>query len=102
MPYQRGRWEHGYEVRPEGKVMIKQPPSQYIRLFYFDTITHFAPALEYLISTVGADKVLMGTDYPYDMGDATPVMTVKSLKNVSEGDKAKILGGNSRRIFKLK
>ncbi len=101
LPYQRGRWEHGYEVRPEGKAVIKQPPSHYIPLLYFDTITHYAPALEYLISTMGADKVLMGTDYPYDMSDPAPVTTVKSLKNVSDRDKAKILGGNARRLFKL-
>jgi aminocarboxymuconate-semialdehyde decarboxylase len=101
LPYQRGRWEHGYEVRPEGKEVIKHPPSHYIPLLYFDTITHFAPALEYLIATVGADRVVMATDYPYDMGDATPVETVKSLKNVSNEDKEKILGGNAKRLFKL-
>jgi aminocarboxymuconate-semialdehyde decarboxylase len=53
VPYQRGRWDHGYQVRPEGKVTIKKPPSRYVPLFYFDTITHFQPALEYLISSVG-------------------------------------------------
>jgi len=46
--------------------------------------------------------VVMATDYPYDMGDATPVATVKSLKNVSDGDKEKILGGNVIRLFKIK
>ena len=102
VPYQRGRWEHGYEVRPEGKVVIQKPPSHYIPLLYFDTITHFLPALEYLISSVGADRVVMGTDYPYDMGDATPVATVKSLKKVSAADKKKILGGNAQRLFKIK
>ncbi len=101
VPYQRGRWDHGYKVRPEGKVVIKQPPSHYIPLLYFDTITHFLPALEYLVSSVGADKVVMGTDYPYDMADPTPVSTVKSLKNVSDEDKEKILGGNAARLFKL-
>ena len=73
VPYQRGRWDHGYKVRHEGKVVIKQPPSHYIPLLYFDTITHFLPALEYLVSSVGADRVIMGTDYPYDMADPTPV-----------------------------
>ena len=102
VPYQRGRWEHGYEVRPEGKLNISKPPSHYVSLLYFDTITHFPPALEYLISSVGADKVVMATDYPYDMGDATPVATVKSLKNVPDDDKEKILGGNVIRLFKIK
>ncbi len=43
----------------------------------------------------------MGTDYPFDMGDSTPVSTVKGLKNVSDEDKEKILGGNAKRLFKL-
>ena len=101
LPYQRGRWGHGYQVRTEGRSVIKQPPSHYIPLLYFDTITHFPPALEYLISTIGADKIVMATDYPYDMGDSTPVETVKTLKNVSDEDKEKILGGNAKRLFKL-
>ena len=101
VPYQRGRWDHGYQVRAEGKVVIKHPPSHYIPLLYFDTITHFPPALEYLISSVGADKVVMGTDYPYDMGDTHPVQTVMSLPHVSDEDKQKILGGNAARLFKL-
>ncbi|MFC1897745.1 amidohydrolase family protein [Chloroflexota bacterium] len=101
VPYQRGRWEHGYEVRPESKVNISKTPSHYVSLLYFDTITHFAPALEYLISSVGAEKVVMGTDYPYDMGDFQPVRTVTSLQRVSEDDKQKILGGNAACLFKL-
>lgn len=101
LPYQRGRWERGYQVRTESKSIIKQPPSHYIPLLYFDTITHFPPALEYLINSVGADKIVMATDYPYDMGDPAPVLTVKSLKNVSDEDKKKILGDNAKRLFKL-
>lgn len=101
VPYQRGRWEHGFKVRPEGKVNISKPPSHYVSLLYFDTITHFAPALEYLISSVGAEKVVMGTDYPYDMADPQPVQTVTSLQHVSEDDKQKILGGNAACLFKL-
>jgi len=101
LPYTRGRLEHGYHVRPECKVIIKQPPSHYFPLLYFDTITHFPPALEYLITSAGADKVLMGTDYPYDMADSQPVLTVQNLENISEEDKQLVLGGNATRIFKL-
>ncbi|MFH1169221.1 MAG: amidohydrolase family protein [Chloroflexota bacterium] len=101
LPYLRGRFDHGYRVRPESKVVIKQPPSHYLPLLYFDTITHYAPTLEYLINVMSADNVVMGTDYPYDMSDTDPVNTVLSLKNVSAADKEKILGGNAARIFKL-
>jgi len=101
LPYIRGRLEHGYQVRPECKVEIKRPPSYYLRLLYFETITHFTPALEYLITSVGADKVMLGTDYPYDMADSQPVLKVQSLTSISEEDKQRVLGGNAAHLFKL-
>lgn len=100
LPYLRGRLERGFEVRPECKVAVKQPPSHYIPRLYYDSITHFVPALQYLVSTTGADKVLMGTDYPYDMADFHPVQSVQSL-GISEEDKEKMLGGNASRLLKL-
>ena len=101
LPYIRGRLEHGYEVRPECKVAIQQPPSHYLPLMYFETITHFLPALDYLITSVGADKVMLGTDYPHDMADSQPVVTVQSLDGISDEDKERILGDNAARLFKL-
>jgi len=101
LPYIRGRIEHGYQVRPECKVVIRRPPSYYLPLMYFDTVTHFLPALEYLVVSVGASKVMMGTDYPYDMADSLPVLTVRSLENICEDDKQLIMGGNASRLFKL-
>lgn len=101
LPYQRGRWERGYLVRKECRVSISKPPSAYIPLLYFDIVTHYAPALEYLIETMGADKVLLGTDYPFDMAEDRPVDMVKGLTGISEADKQLILGGNAARIFSL-
>lgn len=95
-PYQRGCFEHGYKVRVEGKEIISKPPSEYFQLLYFDTITHFTPALEYLIKSVGMDKVLLGSDYPFDMADADPVATVNLLKSITASAKRKILGGKRR------
>lgn len=101
VPYLRGRWEHGYEVRPEAKFFIKEPPSKYIPLFYYDTITHSDSLLEYLIKSVGADKVLMGTDYPFDMADSEPVDRAQRLTGVTEKDRQQVLGGNAARLLKL-
>jgi len=101
LPYLRGRWEHGYQVRADCKVIIKHPPSHYIPLFYFDTITHSVPILHYLVTSLGADKVMLGTDYPYDMSDIEPVSKVQRLEGISEEDKQKIMGGNAARLFKL-
>lgn len=101
-PYQRGRWDHGYQVRPESKEIIKKPPSEYFRLLYFDTITHYTPALEYLIKTVGSDHVLLGSDSPFDMADADPILTVNRLESVPFKEKEKILGGNAAKLLGLK
>jgi aminocarboxymuconate-semialdehyde decarboxylase len=101
VPYIRGRFEHGYHVRTEPKAKIKRPPSEYIKLLYFDTITHWEPALEFLVDTVGADKVVVGSDYPFDMGPAEPVRFVEGTPGISEADKKKILGENAAKLLKL-
>ena len=69
MPYQIGRLDHGYRVRPETGANISSPPSTYIRRFYFDTITHAGDRLSALVDWVGADRVVLGTDIPFDMAD---------------------------------
>lgn len=93
-PYQAGRWSHGYEVRPEPKLHIKEPPDAAIRRLYFDTILHGQPALEFLVATFGADHVLLGSDYPYDMGTLECARQVRAL-SISDADKATILGGRA-------
>jgi aminocarboxymuconate-semialdehyde decarboxylase len=101
VPYLRGRWEHGFEVRPDAKIFIKEPPSKYLPLFYYDTITHSDSLLEYLIKSVGSDKVLMGTDYPFDMADSEPVDRTRRLTGITESDRQLVLGGNAARLLKL-
>jgi len=101
VPWLRGRWEHGYEVRPEAKLNIKEPPSKYIPLFYVDTITHSDPLLEFLIKSMGADKVLMGTDYPFDMADSEPVDRMRRLRGIPVKNKQQVLGDNAARLLKL-
>jgi len=66
LPYQIGRLDHGHRVRPEAQGCA-MPPSRYLRRFVFDTITHSAEALAYLVRLVGADRVAFGTDLPFDM-----------------------------------
>jgi aminocarboxymuconate-semialdehyde decarboxylase len=99
-PYLRGRWEHGWRVRAEGKVNIQNPPSEYFGLLYFDTLAHSIPALNFLVESVGPERVMLGTDYPFDMGDADPVKTISSLPHLSLRDKDLIFGGNAIQLFK--
>jgi aminocarboxymuconate-semialdehyde decarboxylase len=102
LPYQIGRLDHSYEVRPEPRTHISKPPSEYFDLMYFDVITHSKPALKYLIESRGSDRVLMGTDYPFDMGIRHPVALIQEMESLTDEDKTRILGSNSARIFKIK
>lgn len=95
-----GRMDHGATVRPETKHM-KRPPSEYLRRFYYDTISHHVPLMEYLVKLVGADRVVLGSDHPADMSIAKPPAFVGSLPNVSQRDKDLILGGNAQRLLRL-
>jgi aminocarboxymuconate-semialdehyde decarboxylase len=101
-PFIMGRIEHGYEVRPEPKEKVHQPPRAFLKNFYFDTITHNPDALRYLIAFAGSDHVLLGSDYPYDMGDSNPVQTVSKLSGIKAGDRRKIMRENAIALFGLK
>jgi aminocarboxymuconate-semialdehyde decarboxylase len=98
VPYQMGRWVHGWQVRPEPKVNIKGSPQPSIDRFTFDTILHAKPQLEFLVGSVGADRVMLGSDYPYDMGTFECARQVKAL-SIGDADKAKVLEGNAVRLF---
>ena len=66
LPYQIGRLDHGYRVRPEARA-CRAAPSEYLSRFWFDTITHAPAPLRFLTGLAGADHVVYGTDYPFDM-----------------------------------
>lgn len=101
LPYQVGRLEHCYKERPEPKVHISKPPSEYLKFMYFDIITHNNLALKYLIESMGSNNVLMGSDFPYDMGLQKPVSFVNGVEALSEKEKKGILGLNSVKLFKI-
>ena len=102
LPFIIGRIEHGYQVRPECKEKVHQPPMAFFKNFYFDTITHNPDALRYLIAFAGSDHVLLGSDYPYDMGDSNPVQTVFKLSGIKVADRRKIMRENAIGLFGLK
>ncbi len=99
-PYIRGRWEHGYEFIGMCR-SIPKPPSEYFKLLYFDTLAFFGPTLAYLVDTVGADKVVLGSDYPPIMGDPNPIATVRQAASISAADKERILEHSSVDLLKL-
>jgi aminocarboxymuconate-semialdehyde decarboxylase len=92
VPYQAGRFQHGWQVRAEPRANLKSPPDASLGRLYFDTLLHSQPALQFLVSVCGASRVLLGSDYPFDMGTLECVRQVQAL-SVGEADKAAILGG---------
>jgi aminocarboxymuconate-semialdehyde decarboxylase len=94
VPYQAGRWAHGWQVRGEPKVNLKQSPEPWIDRFYYDTILHSTKNLEFLIGSAGPKRVLLGSDYPYDMGTGECVRQVRAL-SIPAADKATVLGAQA-------
>ena len=101
LPYQIGRLDRAYEMRPEAQQKISALPSTYFKRFYFDTITHSVEALTYLVKLVGVGQVMMGSDYPFDMGYDRPAEIIEQVPGLSEAGKAAILGGNAQRVLHL-
>jgi aminocarboxymuconate-semialdehyde decarboxylase len=97
-PYQAARWEHGWAVRPEPKKNVKEQPREIAKRFYYDTILHSDKVLEFMIGHVGVDRVVLGSDYPYDMGQLDCVEHVRSL-SISEAGKAAILQGTAEKLL---
>ncbi len=100
MPYLAGRLQHGQSVRPELKGVAKLPFMEYLRRFHYDTITHSPQLLRALIDLVGIDRVLLGSDYCFDMGYEKPRDIIDSLK-LSAADRNRIYSGNAARVLGL-
>jgi len=100
LPALIGRWNHGAMVRKE-LAHLKQPPSAYLRRFYYDTITHDDALLTNLIEQVGADRVLMGSDCPADMSYTRPVDVVERLNRVPRESREAILGLNAAGLLAM-
>ncbi len=98
LPALRGRLDRGFEQRPEINKFITQLPSQSLRSFYFDTITHDPELLRDLVEFAGAEHVLLGSDYPFDMGNADAVERAR-MAGLEPGQTDLILGGNAERLF---
>jgi aminocarboxymuconate-semialdehyde decarboxylase len=100
-PYLSGRFDHGWEHRPGAKKsIITRAPSTYLKQFYFDTIVFTADTLRYLIQLVGAEHIVIGTDYPFDMGYERPRELVDSL-GLPQEQAEKIFSTNAARLLKI-
>jgi aminocarboxymuconate-semialdehyde decarboxylase len=95
------RMDHAWRARPDCRTVIKRKPSESLEKFYFDTITFDHGMLAHLIARFGADHVLLGTDYPYDMGMERPLEFIGGVKGLSAAEREAIQGGNAARLLKI-
>ena len=102
LPAYSGRMDHAHRARGDLRREIRKRPTSYLKKVYFDTIVFTDHQLEYLARQWGADHLLLGSDYPYDMATPDPVGHVMSARKLSRADKQKILGGNARRLLGIK
>ena len=99
-PYQIGRLDRGHLALPESKrAILPRKPSEYLRQIFFDTVVHDPGVLRFLVDTVGPGQVLLGSDYPFPMGDPDPVTLVGSVADLKPADRLAILGDNLRRLL---
>ena len=90
----RGRLRHAHEHIAGAQRALREPVEDSLRRFYYDTITHDPAVLRALVDFVGAERVLAGSDHPFDMGDPDPAATVRAAGLDAEAEAA-ILGGNA-------
>ncbi len=92
-----GRIEHAFNVRPD-LCAVDNPrnPREYIGRFFLDTLVHEAAALRYLLEVFGEKYLMMGTDYPFPLGELEPGSLIKSLNDISESTQHRLLGGSAR------
>jgi aminocarboxymuconate-semialdehyde decarboxylase len=94
-----GRVDRGWQVRPEAKQLPKAP-STYLDRFFYDTIVHSKQVMEFVISTVGAERVMIGSDYCFEMGYERPIQFLEQI-NLTSAQRKMILGGTAANLLKL-
>ncbi len=99
LPYQLGRLTRGFEVRAEARAHLGEDPRRSFERLYLDTILHDRDGLQALLRLVGADRLLLGSDYPFDMGEEDPVGRVYGLTGLREEERQHILTGNADRLL---
>lgn len=99
LPAYAGRIDHAWRARDDVRGELPRPPGDYLKRFFFDTMVFEPDQLEFLIDKYGADHVLLGTDYPYDMGDEDPLALIGQVPGLTQGQIDLVAGGNAARLL---
>jgi len=97
-----GRIEHGFIVRPDLCAADNDVnPRAYLRRLYFDSLVHDADALRFLIGLVGSERICLGSDYPFPLGEHRPGALIESLADLTEQSRNRMLGGTALEFLGL-
>ena len=96
-----GRIDHAWGARSDSHGALPQPPTAYLKRIYVDTVVFTPEQLAALVRVFGADHVLMGTDYPYDMAEFDPVAHIAMTDGFDAATIAALAGGNAKRLLGL-
>jgi aminocarboxymuconate-semialdehyde decarboxylase len=104
LPYLAGRLDLAYhapkhEANPACRSRITKPPSHYLRQFYYDTVVASPASLLFLVGLVGADRVMFGTDFPFEIGDAEGAIALPVLQQLPADQRERILGRNATDVL---
>lgn len=99
-PFAAGRFRHGFLMRREPQARISTPPRELMRRIYVDSLVHDDVAVRYLIDTMGVSNVVLGSDFPADMGPQEPVREINCSTRLATAEKQAILGGNAVRLLR--
>jgi len=96
------RMDHAHGARTDCRQFIRRKPTDYLKRLYFDTIVFDPRVLRHLVELWGADHIVLGTDYPYDMGDYTPLDRIRGVKGLTAAERDAIAGGNAARLLGIR
>ncbi len=99
LPYQIGRFVHGHKVRPDTAAITKTDPHAMLKRFWFDALTHSPQSVRHLIDVVGSERIVLGTDAPFDMGEMAPVDRVDMTPGLTETERANIYCNAATALF---
>jgi aminocarboxymuconate-semialdehyde decarboxylase len=101
LPAYPGRIDHAASARPDCCEHLHRLPSTYLKRVYFDSLVYTRHQLEFLVAEYGTDRILMGTDYPADMGETDPVGFIEGAQGLDDTERRAILGGNAARLLNM-
>ncbi len=99
LPYQIGRFQHGHAVRPDTSAVTQSRPFDMFANFYFDALTHDPRATRHLLQMVGSERVVLGTDSPFDMGEERPVQHLDAVPGLSEREREDVSFRTAEALF---